>query len=164
MHDHLPPRDRRQRKRYLTKRNVGIVAALFATLFLGVSLWNETHPKSDDGLALVKERAAREPVELVREAPVVTPRELPSSEDTLWVERPDKEEILGVDPYEQYRADDRYGHLESERVSGELEPPALSFRGTDQPFIDQRSGRSTSRIKISGTGSALTLEKDDEGR
>lgn len=158
-----PQRDRRKRRRIITMRNVAWTALVVFVLFAGFSLWHELNPSSDDASALLDTRKQRVEDQVVREQiPYVDTAEVSEHDprEPMWVERPSQEELLGVDPNEQYRS---RSSREVEPDSARIDPsPALTPRGADEPFLEQRSDRDTSRIKITGSGTDVKIEKPDE--
>ena len=73
----VPIRDRRQHKRYLTLKNLGIGAAVLAILFIAITLRSEMRGRTpgEFGRLFSREIPAIEqkPVEVVHEAPATVP-------------------------------------------------------------------------------------------
>ena len=168
MTDHLPPRDRRQRRRILTLRNSIWILGAILVVFGAYSLWNELHPKSDDGLALLEERQQRVENDIVREVtPYVADDERVAELDPrlpISAEPSRKDEFLGVEDPEPRHSLQREDTVMIAPLGTNREPaPSPSLQGSDVPFAAQRSTASGSRIKISGAGNSLTLETSDDG-
>ncbi|HUP65077.1 MAG TPA: hypothetical protein VM557_07340 [Thermoanaerobaculia bacterium] len=95
-----PPRDRRRRRRLLTKRNVGITLAVLLVAFLGISLYFESKSPSDGYGRLYRERSMAtelpepKPFEVVQETDIHERR----GANPLLVEGMRRQEILGVEP------------------------------------------------------------------
>jgi hypothetical protein len=152
--DHLPPRDRRRRKRVMTLRN-GVKALIAAVVLLvAVSLWFGLRSRGTDGMALSQTRTQQIDEELiVREAPPV-PRVDERVRSPIYVERPRTEEVLGVES-------DVFQREQSTRQDEPLSGGTV-LRGGDDPLLERESAQRDSRIKISGDSTGVKIEKKPE--
>jgi len=70
----VPIRDRRQRKRYVTLKNVGIALAVVLVVFVAISIRSEMHDSSANYGRLVEHelppQVEQKPVEVVKEASI----------------------------------------------------------------------------------------------
>ncbi|HEX6084269.1 MAG TPA: hypothetical protein VF266_07075 [Thermoanaerobaculia bacterium] len=73
----VPIRDRRQHKRYLTLKNLGIGAAVATLLFIGITIRSEMRGRTPGEFGQLFSRelptVEQKPVEVVREAPLPVP-------------------------------------------------------------------------------------------
>jgi hypothetical protein len=152
--DHLPPRDRRRGKRILTLRNGVKALVAVVVVFVAISLWYEFRARQEDGLALFQTRTQKIDEDLiVREAPAM-PQVDERVRTPIYVERARPGDVLGVEP-DLFHLEE--ATLEEEELSG-----GTVFRGSDEPLLGQDGGRRESRVRISGDGSGVKIEKKPE--
>lgn len=149
-----PERDRRRRRRILTKRNVGITILVLVLAFMVISIWSEVSDKARFGKGRLYSSRTKIP-ELAPRAPyeVVPEQEISSSRgaDPLLLESSRREQILGVEP----------GMLE--RQNG-IDPDAQLLDIGDSSLAgaaENRAETGTAEAKITGGPGGVRIEKKD---
>lgn len=146
------PRDRRRRKRILTKKNVLVTLAVIAVAFIGASIYFEMNPP-DEGLF---ERRR------VGEVPKIEPgSNRPVTKSVPKEERADPM-LLDAARREQYLGTGMYDPLNPDRPVTVTTTDDSTFSGEeteDLPLLERDSDRKTSRISITGTPGGVRIEK-----
>ncbi len=152
-----PERDRRRRRRILTKRNVGITILVLVLAFMAISIWSEVSDKARFGKGRLYSSRTKIPELAPRAAYEVVPeQEISSSRgaDPLLLESSRREQLLGVEP----------GMLE--RQNG-INPDAPMLDVNDSS-LGGAMGRpvetSTAEVKITGGPEGVRIEQKKEQR
>lgn len=148
-----PPRDRRQRRRILTKKNVAIGIGLFVIAFLAVSVWFEYHAPRGDSYGRLYSSRTRLPELPERQPYTVVEGEEVSGRDganPLLLEGLRREQFLGVEP----------GMLERQHGI-DPDPPALGYSpGPDGAILGRGDPQKPAEIRITGGPEGVEIEKD----
>lgn len=145
------PRDRRRKKRILTKKNVLVTLAVIAVAFIGASIYFEMNPP-DQGLF---ERRR------VEEVPKIEPRSnrpvtesVPKEEgaDPMLLDAARREQYLGTGMYDPLNPD-------APVTVTTTDDSTFSVEEEDLPLLERDSDRKTSRISITGTPGGVRIEK-----
>ncbi|HVR43999.1 MAG TPA: hypothetical protein VMS56_11220 [Thermoanaerobaculia bacterium] len=148
-----PERDRRRRKRILTKRNVGIAVLALLVVFFAISILSELRGTPDEGFGrLYRQRTRlpdlpeRRPYDVVDDGEV---REQ-GGVDPLLLDGLRREQILGVEP----------GMLEKQHgVSTELPEPGW---GTSPDGRILGEGEVPSGVRITGGPEGVKIERQPD--
>lgn len=146
------PRDRRRKKRILTKKNVFITLGVILVSFVGASIYFEMNPP-DEGLF---ERRR------VEEAPKIAPRSARPVNESVPQEGRTDPMLLDAAQREQYLGTGMYDPL-NPAVPGTVTTTDDSTFARDEtedlPLLERDSDRRTSRIKMTGTPGGVRVEK-----
>ena len=148
-----PERDRRRRKRILTKKTVGITILVLVLAFVAISIWSEMSDTARFGKGRLYSSRMRIPELAPREEYDVVPEQDISASpgaDPLLLETGRRESLLGVEP----------GMLE--RQHG-LNPDAPALDTRDSSFAPSlgstRASTETAEVAITGGPEGVRIEK-----
>ncbi|MBW3564239.1 MAG: hypothetical protein KY459_05905 [Acidobacteria bacterium] len=145
------PRDRRRRKRILTKKNVLVTLAVIFVAFIGASIYFEINPP-DEGLF---ERRKVEKVPEIEPQPIRPVTEsVPKEEgaDPMLLDAARREQYLGTGMYDPLNPD-------TPVTMTTTDDSTFSVEDEDLPLLERNSDRRTSRISITGTPDGVRIEK-----
>lgn len=152
---HLPERDRRRRRRVLTRRNVLITIGALLLVFFGISWYFELNPR-ETGLFDSRVEAGDDLQVTIVDEPIETIEEQYGI-DPFSMDAAAREQYLGTRGYDPLNPD--AGREERVEDSAATEPESLE--GIEP--LELESDRDTSRFVIEGGPNGLrVIEKKEE--
>jgi hypothetical protein len=149
-----PERDRRRRKRILTKKTIGIALVVLVVVFMAITVWSEMSDEARFGKGRLYSSRMNIPELAPRESyDVVTEKEISASSgaDPMLLRTQEREQMLGVEP----------GMLERQHGiypdAPQIDPNDSAFGGS----LGSTSQTGTAGVRITGGPEGVRIEKKD---
>ena len=148
----IPPRDRRRRKRILTKRNVLIAFVTVVVVFVGISIYFEVNPP-EEGLFDQRRGDETPAIEIQPRRPTSETIDREGGADPMLLDAARREQYLGTGMYDPLNPDAPPTMTTTDESMPVIEQP------DDLPILERDSDRDSSRISITGTPGGVRIEK-----